>query len=146
MPSSGRMVTHFSRGSLSSSHGFSTSPFLMRREWKYRWERSSWRCAAREPKDEAGREGSGEAKGLLGRVAEEGAREMGGSMGESVPVGVECWRLVRPDGPGSESIVGRGEVGPHDGRPGWRVGVGFSQYVRGATTSKREVSDVLRGV
>ena len=41
IPMMGRIVTHFSLGSFFSSHGFSTSPFLILREWKYLWLRVS---------------------------------------------------------------------------------------------------------
>lgn len=41
IPMMGRIVTHFSFGSFLSSHGFSTSPFLILREWKYLWLRVS---------------------------------------------------------------------------------------------------------
>lgn len=34
IPMSGIMVVHFCRGSFFSSHGFSTSSFLIRLEWK----------------------------------------------------------------------------------------------------------------
>ena len=66
MPITGKMVTHFSLGSTFLVHGFSTSPFLILREWKNLCDLSSKRppMAEEEPKLLAGREAEGLAKGF----------------------------------------------------------------------------------
>jgi hypothetical protein len=56
------MVTHFSLGSFFAIHGFSTSSFLTRLEWKYLEGRA--RAAEEEPKDDVGLELTGEEKGF----------------------------------------------------------------------------------
>lgn len=55
-------MTHFSLGSTFASHGFSTSPFLTRLEWKYL--EGAARTAEEEPKEDAGLEVLGEEKGF----------------------------------------------------------------------------------
>lgn len=65
-PINGIIVTHFSFGSFFATHGFSTSPFLTRLEWKY-LEGSGPACKAdEEPKDDAGLELNWEEKGFVG--------------------------------------------------------------------------------
>lgn len=62
----GKMVTHFSFGSLFPSHGFSISPFFTRREWKYLCPRvSKLRPTALEsPKLEGGLDAAGVPNGF----------------------------------------------------------------------------------
>lgn len=61
----GMMVTHFSLGSLRSSHGLSISPFLIRLEWKYLGGCTAW-TPVDEPYLDPGIEPYGEVKGFRG--------------------------------------------------------------------------------
>lgn len=61
-PINGIIVTHFSFGSTFAIHGFSTSPFRTRLEWKYL--EGSARTAEEDPSDDAGRDVKGEEKGF----------------------------------------------------------------------------------
>ena len=65
-PINGIIVTHFSFGFLFAIHGFSTSPFLTRLEWKYLGGSGPSRKADEEAEDDTGLEVNGVEKGLAG--------------------------------------------------------------------------------
>ena len=76
----GIMVTHFSRGSFLASHGFDTSPFLIRLLWKKRFGRAE--NPEVDPQFEVGRGGGSDGSGDSHGVISSAVPSRGGGGGE----------------------------------------------------------------